>query len=632
MRGESRSALFRYGLSLALFALVIGLSTSLLYLGIKINLTVPVIAAIVAAAWFAGRGPAILISVLIAIVSLVGADRTQEPSTPTLIFAQLSALALLVFVVFLVSGRKTAQEESKRQSELFRTTLASIGDAVIASDADGNVTFLNPTAERLIDVPSESAIGKPLKEVYRLADESTGDDVSDVFETIKDRRDIVTSTSNATLKRQDGSDIPIIDSGAPILDEDGRFLGSVIVFQDDTARREAEQVSKDAEHRQQQSQKLEAIGTLTGGVAHDFNNLLTAILGYTELAMRKLDPNSPAYDNLANVEKAGNRAAELTTKLLAFSRRQKLENRIINLNESIEDILKLLQRLIGVDISVRFKGAPDLGSVNADPLQIEQVIMNLSLNARDAMPKGGRLAIETRNVVLDEYYCRQYPSFEPGEYVQVQVSDTGSGMDRQTIDRMFEPFFTTKEVDKGTGLGLSLVYGIIKQHKGHINVYSEVGHGTTFKFYLPIAHDAVEEGVSELKPALAGGIESILVADDEEALRNLSGDVLRALGYTVILAENGEEAVKLFQQNADSIDLLLFDVVMPLTGGIEAYRMIKDSGSEVPVIFMTGYSSEVMEDSKSSMLELSSLPIIQKPYTLDALGRIVRETLDSRSQ
>jgi PAS domain S-box-containing protein len=630
MRGDNKSLVFRYGLSIVLFGVVLGLSLFLRHYGLQVNLTAPISVAIVAAAWFGGRGPGILISVLVVAVSAISTNRSADTSTIAFYFGYASVLALLIFVVFLISGRKSAQENARRQGELFRTTLASIGDAVITSDQQGKITFLNPTAERLIGMPFNTAVGKPLNEIYRLTDEATGDNIGDVFEMIRNRKEVVSFTSNVVLNRPDSSDLPIIDSGAPIIDAGGRFLGSVVVFQDDTARREVERTLKDSEHRQQQSQKLEAIGTLTGGVAHDFNNLLTAILGYTQLAMLRLPSDPQTRDYLVQVEKAGNRAAELTRKLLTFSRRQRLESRVVNLNDSIEDILSLLERVIGEDIRVTFKRDAALRSVNADPSQIEQAIMNLSLNARDAMPRGGRLIIETRNVSLDEHYCRQYPTCEPGDYVQVLVSDTGTGMDQETLDRIFEPFFTTKDVDKGTGLGLSLVYGIVKQHRGHINVYSEPGKGTTFKFYIPVASESSEEIHRSLHPAVTGGSETILVADDEKALRNLSSDVLEALGYNVITAQNGDEALEIFEQRSNSIDLLLLDVVMPGTGGIEAYRKIIALGSDVPVIFMTGYSSEVLDSSKAGMVDIDLLPIIQKPYTLDALGRIVRETLDSR--
>ena len=628
MRGGFKSLFLRYGFSILLFAAVLGLSLVLRYFGLQVNLTIPIIVAIVGSAWFGGRGPGILICVLIVAVSMLSPSN-REGTLIAVFIQQGSVLALLILVVVLVSGRRKAQEESRRQGELFKTTLASIGDAVIATDSDGNISFTNVIADDLIGLRPGQVVGKPLREVFRLRNEETEEDIGDIFERIRSDRSIIVFDSGKLLIRPEASTIPISVSCAPITDPKGGFCGSVIVFQDDTQRRKTEELSRENEHRQQQSQKLEAVGTLTGGVAHDFNNLLTAIIGYTQLALMRLDPQGEIYEDLVNVEKAGNRAAELTKKLLAFSRQQKLESRVIDLNEAIGEMLKLLERVIGEIITVSFKPADDLHAINADPSQIEQVIMNLSLNARDAMPKGGRMVIETRHVVLDEYYCRQYPTCLPGEYVQILVSDTGHGMEQDVLDRIFEPFFTTKDVNQGTGLGLSMVYGIVKQHKGHINVYSEPNQGTTFKVYLPVIPDAEVKKPGIVQPSLLGGSETILVADDEEALRNLSRDVLKALGYTVITAENGGRAVDLYREHAAAIDLLLFDVVMPVSGGVDAYQKIVDLGRHVPVIFMTGYSAEVFDDSKFDLLDIDLLPVIQKPYTLDALGRIVRDTLDA---
>jgi two-component system cell cycle sensor histidine kinase/response regulator CckA len=628
---KPRSLVFRYGLAVVAVGVILGVSLLLQQFEVRLNLTLLVFFGLVVVTWYAGRGPGILLAVLVQIVVLLLQPLPTDDSLPRALFAHFSVFALLVFMVLLVSSRKSVEQRLRDQGELFRITLSSIGDAVIATDSHGKISFINPTAERLTGWNSEDAQQKFLAEVYRVVDEHTNEPVPDMFETVREKLDMVLFNKDIAIIDRDGGLVPILDSGAPILDEKHEFKGAVVVFQDVSERRKAEQALAETEGRLRQSQKLEAVGTMTGGVAHDFNNLLTAILGYRELASRRLEPGHPSQDYLVNIEKAATRAAELTKKLLAFSRRQKLERRVIDLNDSIAEILNLLERVIGADIRVTFKPANDLKAVYADPVQIEQVIMNLSVNARDAMPSGGKLLIETYNVELDEYYCRRYPNCTPGRYAQISVSDTGMGMSSETVERIFDPFFTTKDVNKGTGLGLSTVYGIVRQHGGIINVYSEPSRGTTFKLFLPIVDSAIENMDGDELAELRGGPETILVAEDEEALRVLSNDVLSALGYNVISASNGEEAVALYKEHGDKIDLLLFDVVMPGMGGPEAFRKIRDlGGGTTPLLFMTGYSSEILDGSQDGTVsDISGTTVIQKPYTLDRLGREVRTALDS---
>ena len=405
----------------------------------------------------------------------------------------------------------------------------------------------------------------------------------------------------------------------------GRLVPAVHRAIDDVAARTEH---KRLEEQLRHAQKMESIGTLAGGIAHDFNNLLTAIIGNAQLALARLRPEDQLYDRLIEIESSGKRAAELTRQLLIFGRRERLEPSAINLNDTIDQFAKMLRRIIGEDIVLRFQAAAGLSTVFADPGQMEQVLMNLVVNARDAMPEGGELLIETQNIMVDETFCRTHPYAKPGNYAQMSVTDTGGGMDTNTQQHIFEPFFTTKEAGKGTGLGLALAYGIIKQHEGMIEVYSEVGHGTTFKVYLPAQEKPVEEIVHEAQPILRGGAETILVAEDDENLQRLLTGILTGLGYKVILTRDGEAAVETYAGHRDHIDLVILDMVMPRMGGREAHEHIRKVSSDVPVIFMTGYSAEIAQSK--FVLEIGAA-FIQKPYGIAALGHKVREALDAHA-
>ena len=380
------------------------------------------------------------------------------------------------------------------------------------------------------------------------------------------------------------------------------------------------------EKQLRQAQKFEAIGQLAGGIAHDFNNMIGAILGWAEIGLEETETGTRLHRHFDKVRGQAVRAASLTRQLLAFARRQILEPRNMDLNHSVTETLSLLEKVIGSNIEVQANLAPNLALVRADPTQVDQVLMNLCINARDAMPQGGHLIIETGEAVCDEKYCAAHSYARPGHYTMLTVTDSGTGMDAATLDRIFEPFFTTKEMGKGTGLGLATVYGIVSQHGGFLHVYSEVNVGTTFRIYLPVAPAAEKTPVHvEDSQPVHGGPETILIAEDHEGLRELARETLANLGYDVVLACDGEEAVRLFRANRDRIDLLLLDVVLPKMNGPEAYARICADSRDVPVIFATGYSPEM---TLLDNAQEKGLTVLQKPYVPRDLARRVRETLD----
>jgi PAS domain S-box-containing protein len=375
-----------------------------------------------------------------------------------------------------------------------------------------------------------------------------------------------------------------------------------------------------------QAQKFEAIGQLAGGIAHDFNNMIGAIIGWADLGMEETEPASRPHRHFEKMRQQADRAAALTRQLLAFARRQILEPRNIDLNQTVTETLSLLEKVIGGDIEIKSSLAHDLALVSADPSQVEQILMNLCFNARDAMPQGGSLYIETGDTVFEEEYCGIQPLARPGRYSRLSVTDTGTGMDAATLDRIFEPFFTTKELGKGTGLGLAMVYGIARQHGGFVHVYSELGVGSTFRVYLPVSLEAVKssERVQDTRP-VRGGTETILIAEDHEGLREIAREALANLGYRVILATDGEEAVREFLDPLNHVDLLLMDVVLPKLGGPQAYARMCNARPDVPAIFATGYGADIKLLRQARQ---QGLPILQKPYSPRDLARKVRETLD----
>jgi two-component system cell cycle sensor histidine kinase/response regulator CckA len=400
-----------------------------------------------------------------------------------------------------------------------------------------------------------------------------------------------------------------------------RFVATV--SRDMTDRRALEQ-------QLQQAQKFEAFGQLAGGIAHDFNNVVGAILGWAELGEEQAaSGNSTLESYFKKIHYQCDRVTALIQQLLAFARRQILEPRSLSLNQTVHDVLNLLDKVIGKDIEIKTVLADDLSAVRADPTQIEQVLMNLCINSRDAMPKGGRVTIETHNAAFSEEDCRRTAGLQPGCFAELRVSDTGSGMDAAVRERIFEPFFTTKATGKGTGLGLATVYGIVKQHNGFIQVESELGKGSTFRVFLPV-NEAPEE--REFRPTVLddlparGGTETILLADDHDGICEMAQSVLKAKGYHVLIARDGDEAVEVFTANRGLISLVLLDVIMPRRSGPEVFAAIKALNPGVSVVFATGYSNDT---AALADLVAHGVVVLRKPYSPSVLCRRVREVLDA---
>jgi two-component system cell cycle sensor histidine kinase/response regulator CckA len=421
-------------------------------------------------------------------------------------------------------------------------------------------------------------------------------------------------------KKKDGSLFTEEATITPIRDERGAIVNYVAVKRDVTRELQLEE-------QYRQAQKMEAIGLLAGGIAHDFNNLLTAINGFAELLQFQLPADSPQQELVEKILKGGQRAADLIRQLLAFSRKQIIEPKTLNLNTTLEEFKKMLGRFIGEHIQLETVLAPELWFVEADPSQIEQVFLNLAVNARDAMPDGGQLTIETANVVLDPDETAKGLELDPGEYVMVAISDTGIGMSEEVQARIFEPFFTTKEMGKGTGLGLATVYGIVKQNNGSIWVYSEEGQGTTFKVYLPRVAEAVDSLPQQgWTRALPRGNETILLVEDEPEICELVAEMFRIQGYQVLEANDGFEALRLAKELDGTLNLLVTDVIMPGMNGKELASKLKESRPNLKVLFMSGYSGEMI--ARHGVLE-PGVALIEKPVSSISLAQKVRQVLET---
>jgi two-component system, cell cycle sensor histidine kinase and response regulator CckA len=515
-----------------------------------------------------------------------------------------------------ISERKRAEKALRESEARYRALVDHAAYGIFWTlEPEGKLLQVNPALAEMLGYESAQEL---------LAVELT----SSLYRDSSERAAIISEyvqhgRAEATVewKRKDGKIITVHMVGRKATYPDGQLDCAEVTVENITERIALEK-------QLIQAQKFEGIGQLAGGIAHDFNNMIGAILGWAEMGIEETEAGSRHRRFFEKVHQQAKRAAALTRQLLAFARRQILEPRNVDLNQTAVETLSLLEKVIGSNIEIKATLAPNLSLVRADATQVEQVLMNLCINARDAMPAGGSLIIETSNVKLDEQFCALQPLARPGEYAMLTVTDSGTGMDSATLDRIFEPFFTTKELGKGTGLGLATVYGIVRQHGGFLNVYSELGKGSTFRCYFPISLDSSvpREKVEETGP-IRRGTETILVAEDHEGLGQLAAETLTGLGYQVILATDGETAAQNFHANRTRIDLVVLDVMLPKLSGPEVYARMQKDKPDLPVIFTTGYSPDIGLLQKAQQ---EGLPVLQKPYSPRELGRKVRETLDQR--
>jgi PAS domain S-box-containing protein len=509
--------------------------------------------------------------------------------------------------------------ERVRHEQFVQNIFESMGEGLVAADREYRIIAANSAYCREAGRDRADVIGKHCYEVsHRIGRPCFEAGIDCPMRLTFDTGEPCSAVHNHAV--DGGKSVFIEVTAYPVRDASGTVVSAIEIHNDVTEKRKLEDQLR-------QAQKMEAVGQLAGGVAHDFNNILTAIIGYAHLAFMKLREDDPSRHDIEQILASTQRATNLTQSLLAFGRKQPMKTELLDVNELVKQFEKFLRRLIREDVEFRTVCIQDDLAVMADRGQIEQVLMNLVTNARDAMPGGGRLTVETRAAMMDDSYTEAHGYGRPGDYALIMVSDTGTGMDRKTRAKIFEPFFTTKEQGKGTGLGLSVVYGIVKKHEGFINVYSEPGKGSIFKIYLPRQRSATAAGSDEHREtaAVAGGSETILVAEDDAVLRNLTTTVLGHFGYTVIEAEDGEDAVRKFVQNKDQVDMALLDGIMPRKNGREVYEEIRLVNPGIKVIFLSGYADGVLSDQE---MRERGLTFMLKPVSPRQLVQKVREVLD----
>lgn len=518
-----------------------------------------------------------------------------------------------------ITEHKRAEEALHQSEKRFRLLVESSPDAIFVQ-TKGRFAYVNEAAVRLFGAnAAEDLLGKPVLDFFH----------PDFHESVRERIRLLNEEKSSVPRieevflQMDGAPIPGEVSAVPIHYEGND--GALVFVRDITERKRAAEEREKLQAQLNQAQKMESVGRLAGGVAHDFNNMLGIILGHTDMALDDVDPSQPLFTDLREIRKAAERSAQLTRQLLAFARKQTVAPKVLDLNETVEGMLKMLRRLIGEDIDLSWLPAAREGQVKIDPSQIDQILANLCINARDAIAGVGKITIETKNVVLDEAYCMDHAGFVPGEFVLLAISDDGCGMDKETLEKLFEPFFTTKELGKGTGLGLSTVYGIVKQNNGFINVYSEPGQGTAFNIYLPRHRDKAKPALEEVPAEPSDRChETILLVEDEPSILNMTTKMLERLGYTVLASSTPDEAVRLAEAHSGDIHLLITDVVMPGMNGRVLAKNILTFHPNLKHLFMSGYTANVI--AHHGVLD-PGVNFIQKPFSRQDLSAKVREAL-----
>jgi PAS domain S-box-containing protein len=611
----ARAPILRYGV--AVLSTALALIPTILLANVSESRLALFGVAVMVSAWYGGWKPGVVATAFALTVSAYFSLAGEH--NPAQLRTAILRLSLFFFVAMLIcwlNAALRAAQENLRRSELnFRSLVTNAPYGVCRCDSTGKILDVNPAfLELLGHTSADELIGQHIFGLY--ADNDKWFDLADFLRSSEPFKGLT-----AEWKRKDSTTTVVRVSGRSVANG-GEGLVFELFAEDVTERRALEQQLR-------QSQKMEAVGRLAGGIAHDFNNLLMVISGYSEFLLERLGAEPHLRGPAQEIASAAERASSLTRQLLAFSRKQMLAPRIVNLNDVATENIKMLTRMIGEDVDLVMVPSPNLWPVRADAGQIEQVIMNLAVNARDAMPSGGKLTIETSNVTLDDDYARFHAPLRPGDYVMVAISDTGAGMDNDTQSHIFEPFFTTKGT-KGTGLGLSTVYGIVKQSGGYIWVYSEVGRGTTFKIYLPRVASMGEAAAQVATPVeyrkVEPGTETILLVEDEANLRYLARQYLEKQGYKVIEAADGAVAMQIAVAHEAVIHLLLTDVIMPGMNGRELAQRISEIRPNVKVLYMSGYTENVV--GHNGLLD-AGIRLLQKPFNLRDLKSIVREVLDA---